>query len=172
MNEFAPRKGATDDPTGRDLWQNRPAGNLWRGCSSSSDPFSAGRLSFSQNAGRLIIAFVEACRVGFPDVTWSDLNHADQRDRAGDLDRQPDQSVRAVPDLDLPESRRTRLEGRGPRTLATGEESCAVAVAVAVRRRPDERAAAPRGARSHPADDDRRSCRDRGDRARGDRRGW
>ena len=71
-------------------------------------------------------------------------------------------------------ARNGRVSGRRPGTQGAQRPSSfrpASAFRYA-RRRPEARAAAPRGAPSHPADDDRRSCRDRGDRARGDRRGW
>ena len=63
MNEIAPRKGATDDSTGRDLWQNRPVETSWPEGSSSFYPFSPDGLSVSLNASRLIIR-----RIGAGDV--------------------------------------------------------------------------------------------------------
>ena len=73
-------------------------------------------------------------------------------------------------------ARNGRVSGRRPGTQGAQRPSSfrpASAFRYATRRRPEARAAAPRGAPSHPADDEAdrdRDRRDRGDRARGDRR--
>lgn len=63
-------------------------------------------------------------------------------------------SLKAVSDLDLPERRRARLEGREPRTPTIGRESSAVRGRSAVEAR-GARASWLLGAPSHPADDGR-----------------